>query len=142
MNNISMQPVWLPTEITEDMAMAGYNAMRDPATNLPAPWVVLGTAFKVFEVMVAAAPPTPEEETVDLFKVAVEHGLQIFSPDAEPNAVVRWYPWTEQNRVSADSGDCAAQGLPISNYNMTRIAIRKALVAKGVLGQKESLHAV
>jgi len=23
--------------ITDEMAMAGYNAMRDPATNLPAP---------------------------------------------------------------------------------------------------------
>ena len=43
--------------ITDEMAMAGYNAMRDPATNLPAPWIVLGTAFKVFEAMMKAAQP-------------------------------------------------------------------------------------
>lgn len=44
------------TVVTDEMADAGYDAMRDPATNLPAPWIVLGTAFKVFEAMVKAAP--------------------------------------------------------------------------------------
>ena len=42
--------------VTDEMADAGYDAMRDPKTNLPAPWIVLGTAFKVFEVMLQAAP--------------------------------------------------------------------------------------
>lgn len=42
------------TDITEEMAKAGYDAMRDPKTNLPAPWIVLGTALKVFEAMVKA----------------------------------------------------------------------------------------
>jgi hypothetical protein len=41
--------------ITDEMAMAGYDAMRDPSTNLPAPWIVLGTAFKVFEAMLEAS---------------------------------------------------------------------------------------
>jgi hypothetical protein len=42
--------------VTDEMANAGYDAMRDPKTNLPAPWIVLGTAFKVFEAMLEAAP--------------------------------------------------------------------------------------
>lgn len=55
------------------MAYAGYNAMRDPKTNLPANWIVLGTACKVFDAMLAAAPKsfalvplqmTPEMERV------------------------------------------------------------------------------
>ena len=45
--------------------MAGYNAMRNPNTNLPADWIVLGTAFKVFEAMLEASnlklsPVVPE----------------------------------------------------------------------------------
>lgn len=41
--------------VTEEMAMAGYDAMREPQTNSPAPWIVLGTAFKVFEAMLSAS---------------------------------------------------------------------------------------
>lgn len=42
-------------EISEAMLDAGYDAMRNPSDNSPAPWIVLGTACKVFEAMVGAA---------------------------------------------------------------------------------------
>lgn len=48
-------PACLQPFVTDEMAMAGYNAMRNPATNLPAPWIVLGTAFNVFAVMLAGS---------------------------------------------------------------------------------------
>lgn len=141
MTQPNFQPIWLPDEITEDMVMAGYNAMRDPATNLPAPWIMFGTAFKVFQAMVAAAPVAPEQEQHNLFQMAVCNGLQILSPDGEPTAVVRWHPWTEQNRVSADATDCVAAGWPVDSYTMTCLAIKKALIAKGALPAEEATPA-
>ncbi len=127
------------SDVSDEMAMAGYNAMRDPATNLPAPWIVLGHAFKVFEAMLEAAPKTEPVlvtgtlgNSVDLLRIAADNGLQIFCPDAEPNAVVRWYPWNDGCRVCADAGDCVSEGLPVNNYSMTFLAIRKALASRGI----------
>ena len=127
------------SDVTDEMAMAGYNAMRDPATNLPAPWIVLGHAGKVFGAMLGAAPKAEPMlltgtlgNSVDLLRIAADNGLQIFCPDAEPNAVVRWYPWNDGCRVSADAGDCLSEGLPVNNYSMTFLAIRKALASRGI----------
>lgn len=52
-------------ELTDEMLYAGYDAMRDPQTNLPAPWIVLGTASKVFDAMRAAAPLSAQPKLTD-----------------------------------------------------------------------------
>lgn len=63
------------SDVTEEMAIAGYDAMRDPSTNSPAPWIMLGTAFKVFEAMVEAAPKM-DKEPVTTTALATEAVLQ------------------------------------------------------------------
>lgn len=121
-------------EPTDEMYEAGYNVLKEihagPFGGSPS----LGHAGKVYRAMLDAAPKAKpgQQNSIDLLRIAADNGLQIFCPDAESNAVVRWYPWDEKSRVSADAGDCVSQGLQVNNYSMTCIAIKKALVARGI----------
>lgn len=87
--------------LAEEMAIAGYNAMRDPATNLPAPWIVLGTAFKVFEAMLEVS----KQELKPMFDVAnavteQKHNEALTFP-AKAAGVVSEYEGTQREGENA-----------------------------------------
>lgn len=42
----------------------------------------------------------PITDDGDALRLAVTLGLQVFCPDAEPTAVVRWYPWDDAHRIA------------------------------------------